>query len=659
VSRTSGNTDIDRVRDATDLVRLVGEHIALTPKGREHVGLCPFHDDRRPSLAVVSHKGDAFYHCFACGASGDCFRFVMEYLKMDFGEALRYLADRAGVTLTPRESRPAGLEATGAGPSRDELRRASAFAADHFRTTLRDERIGADARRVIEERGISAAMVEQFDLGAAAPGFDGLRTRLGASQAAERIALAAGLLRQRTGGDSAGCYDTFRNRLMFPIHDDVGRVIAFGGRVIDPEDQPKYLNSPENALFDKSRTLYGLHLAKRPIIESRRAIVTEGYTDVIACHQAGVTNVVGTLGTALTAEHAKALSRLCDTVVLVFDGDEAGRKAADRAVETFFTEPVDVRICVLPDGLDPDELLKGDDGVERWRTAVDDAAEALEYKLARFEATLGGVGGLSARQKHLEAFLRELGGLGFGTLQGVRKRFVVNRLSELFQVSIADVERAVPRRPARSGAAAPGPVASREAAPPETLIDDAPPVPRARRLAEEELLALLLFDPETAVAVSAAVTPVDFLDPACRRIAEVLMPRLEAGAGATRDGSTGMRHLLADLPDDAARATAARLFREGRERVGADEQTIDEMLERSAATLRRCIDTARYTQQVDALRASRRAAPGASAEEEGEGDGVGGESSGDAESIDVVLDQIRKRTEHGHLPAAISQGVRS
>jgi DNA primase len=313
VGQFSGQSDIDRVRDATDLVRLIGEHVPLKPRGREHVGLCPFHDDHSPSMAVVTHKGNAFYKCHACGAGGDAFDFVQNYHKMDFAEALRFLADRAGITLTPRPSpgqRSASGEADehdGRTVARSSIREANAFAAAFFRKVLQHPEAGSVGRELIDKRGISAEMAEQFMLGYAPDSWDKLLATITRKGMSVEPFAAAGLLKPRKTGD--GFYDAFRHRLIFPITSEVGQPIAFGARAIKADDEPKYLNSAESSVFQKSRTLYGLHQAKRSIIDSRTAVITEGYTDVIACHQAGFTNVVGTLGTALTREHAR-LSRL-------------------------------------------------------------------------------------------------------------------------------------------------------------------------------------------------------------------------------------------------------------------------------------------------------------------------------------------------------------
>ena len=702
VISSTDHSDIDRVRDATDLTHLVGEHISLSARGREYVGLCPFHDDSRPSLSVVTHKGQAFYHCFACGASGDCFRFVMDYHKMDFGEALRFLADRAGVTLNPRRSRTGGADdMSGRGPRRADVQKTLAAAEAFFRRSLSDPGRGAAARQAIEARGISAAMVERFALGAAPPGGRALIGALGTSSASLRLCLAAGLVKQRAADaaarrpadgavDRSSCYDAFRHRLIFPIHDELGRTIAFGGRILDPDDKPKYLNSAETSLFQKSGTLYALHLAKRSIIESRQATVVEGYTDVIACHESGLTNVVGTLGTALTAAHARILARLCDTVVLVFDGDEAGRKAADRAVAVFFAAPVDVRVCVLPEGVDPDDMLKQERGPDAFRRLVDGAVDALEYKLERFERGLGRATGLSARQKHLEAFLGDLADLGFGSVQGVRKRLVLARLSDLLGIPVGDVERALPRRaPARRALSGQGPAAAAGPATPDAplLLGDepGPPTSEKRRKAERQLLSLVLFEPSAGLPplvlprsdrprpLAALVVPGDFADPTARAIAEVVIPCLAEGETLT------MAALLGRLTPGPASSAAAQLFKDGRARCGDDASQALEHLSEAVSALRGCIDSELYEQQVASFRAGRAdRAPAprrVAAAADGDRRGASGElpggtvepppedererASDDLAAVVQQVEQARKQHEHGGRPAAIPRGVRS
>jgi DNA primase catalytic core len=635
------DSDVERVRDATDLVALIGEHVALRPKGREHVGICPFHDDHRPSMAVVTHKGNAFFKCHSCGAGGDAFDFVQMYHKMDFPEALRFLADRAGVELTPR-SGPAPSD----GPGRTELLAASQFGCAFFQRTLADEALGAEAREILERRGVSSEMIEQFMIGLAPDSYEAFLNTLRGKASSIATATAVGLLKARREG--GGVYDAFRNRIIFPICDDVGRPIAFGGRVIAADDTPKYLNSAENRLFHKSRTLYALHLAKRSIIDLDRAIVAEGYTDVIACHQHGITNVVGSMGTALTSEQAQVLSRVCTTVVLVFDGDEAGQRAADRAIQVFFQQPVDVRICVLPEGRDPDEMLRAEGGREVFLAALDGAVDALEYKLDRFAQEVSGATGVSARQRHLERFLEELSNLGFASMQGTRKRFVLHRLADLFGMPTHEIERAMPRKSARRSA--PPPVMVEEEHPSdagvqEMLLPDeamSTPVSRARRLAEHDVLSVLIFEPAAALeaaygedegrALPAVMSVDQFTDMASRATAEGVFGFLRSGETFT------MQQLLSRLKGDAARDLASRLYFDGQRVCEGDKRETQDLLRERLAGLLDCIERERYQRQI----MSERTAGGAGADDQ-----------------ERVMEKLIQRRRQGVMTSAISQGVRS
>lgn len=641
----SNHSDIDRVRDATDLVQLIGEHITLRPKGREHVGLCPFHEDRTPSMAVVTHKGNAFYKCHACGAGGDVFDFVRNYHKMDFPEALRYLAERAGITLTPRERDGGSSEATG--PRKADLREANGLAAMFFRKVLQSPS-GEVGQRLLRERGISDEMSEAFTLGLAPDAWDGLLNVVRKRNLSEATFEAAGLLKPRK--DSPGHYDAFRNRLVFPICNDLGQPVAFGARMIDPEDEPKYLNSAESPLFQKSKTLYGMHLAKRAIIEARQAIVTEGYTDVIACHQAGVRNVVGTLGTALTHDHARMLSRLCDTVILIFDGDEAGQKAADRGVEVFFAEPVDIKICVLPDGLDPDELLHSDGGCERFLEIVQAAEDALAFKVRRFRRVLDGAIGVSARQKALEQFLGELADMGFTSMQGVRKRLVMTQLADLLAITMQDLTAALPvrRKPVAPQRVEPDrSLADREAGDEVPVEHDVPEaatvVSRARRRAEYELLAVLVYDPSQGLepitvgdthanAVCELFREDHFLDGAARRIARTVFSFIERRQLFT------MQQLLAELGEGEALRVASSLYFEG-------ERMCEPTVEAEAPPLRRAAEA--FLAHMDA-EAFHRSVAAFKAREMPAGN-----------PIDALQRLIEQRRKQGTIAGAISLGVRS
>lgn len=445
----TGNTsdDRDRVKDASDIVRIIGEHLHLKPKGREYVGLCPFHDDHKPSMNVVPQK--QIFHCFSCGAGGDVFTFVQKFHKMEFREALEYLAERAGISLTRRGRREDGDGERTQSPRAAMLRAASSANA-FFQSVLRREDLGAPARALIQRRAMSPEIVEAFGVGASPDRWDGLLLTLQSKNVDVEPYVGAGLLKRRESG--SGMYDAFRNRLMFPIHDQIGRVIAFGARRIDEADDPKYLNSPESSIFDKSSTLYGLHVASRSIQREQFAIITEGYMDAIACHQGGFTNAVATLGTALTRKHAAILKRMCDRVVLLFDSDDAGLRAADRAVEILLGEMLEVRVATLgphTDAKDPDELLKRPEGPETFRRVLASATDLLEFRFARLRARLAGAG-VAALDRAVREELGRLSELGLNRLEPLRKQLIVRRLSEVTGLDAQTIGRAIPAgRPAR------------------------------------------------------------------------------------------------------------------------------------------------------------------------------------------------------------------
>lgn len=448
-----GNDDKERVQAATDLARIIGEHVQLRPKGRELAGLCPFHDDKSPSMYVSSAK--QIYKCFSCGAGGDCFSFVMDYHKMDFVEALKYLANRAGIELTPFKPGQGG-EQGGSGQSgsrRKRLMAANEQALAFFRQQLLSP-AGKIAQDYIEQRGISDEMVQAFQLGYAPDSWNVLSDTV-AAKGWDRPAFdKAGLIAQSKSGQ--GDYDKLRHRLIFPICDDLGRPVAFGGRVLpgttldDPTVDAKYLNSPETPVFNKSQTLYGLDLAKKPIIDSKTAVIVEGYTDVLACHQHGARNVVAALGTAFTAQHASKLRRFCEKVVLIFDGDAAGQKAADRAVEVLLTGEIDVAIAVLPGGKDPDELMATEGGLEAWNALVDGADDALSYLLGRLREAMNASGTITGKQAVATEFLTRLAKHGVAHLPAIRRALIVSQLGGMLHLSepqvMAELKRLEPRQ---------------------------------------------------------------------------------------------------------------------------------------------------------------------------------------------------------------------
>lgn len=502
-----GRADRDRVLEGTNLVELIGESVSLKLKGREWVGLCPFHTDSKPSFAVVTHKGTPFYNCFACGENGNAYDFMMKYHSMGFVDALKFLASRIGYELTHRRvaPRPAGE------PTRDEIYRANELALAYFRRVIGEDR-GATARSEAARRGYDDAIIEEFKLGAAANVSDGLveawhkahnNPELRKHVPPLAAFVAAGVIRPSQRGD--GHYDLLRNRLIFPICDEMGRTIAFGGRKLDPEDEPKYINSPESPIFHKGSTIYGLDRARQTIKSTGMAIVTEGYTDVIACHRAGITNAVATLGTAFTREHARKLGLLSTRVTLLFDGDEAGQKAADRAIEVYFQENIDVRICTLPDGLDPDDLLKQPDGRARFDAALVKSANVLEYMVTRLRKQDQKCDGPASRGALIERVAQRLAELGSINMPGLRRQLVLDSFAPTLRIPFDVLDKEVRAHEAKIGARStrmdvrtPREEASIPAAIPRRTFAIQTPQQRARLSAERHILAPLLCAPSLA-----------------------------------------------------------------------------------------------------------------------------------------------------------------
>jgi DNA primase len=392
---------IDELIARADIVEIIGSRVPLKRAGREYKACCPFHDEKTPSFWVSPDK--QFYHCFGCGVHGTALGFLMEFDRLPFPEAVEDLANRLGLTVPHEAGNAPGSFATGSAAGTDDtapLYELLARVADFYCSVLqRSERASAYAA----QRGLQAETIERFRIGYASDSWNDVLRRFGAGEREHTALLAAGLIieRERTGGSSTGgsstggssasgsssgdgYYDRFRDRLMFPIRDTRGRVIGFGGRVLG-SGEPKYLNSPETALFHKGKELYGLYetrLARRPL---RRLLLVEGYMDVVRLHQAGVTDAVATLGTATTPEHLRRAFRLVSEVVFCFDGDRAGRSAAWRALQQALPEAREgreLRFLFLPEGEDPDSLV-GREGAEQFAARLDTAVPLSEYLVAQ------------------------------------------------------------------------------------------------------------------------------------------------------------------------------------------------------------------------------------------------------------------------------------
>ena len=372
---------IEAVKERADIVDVVGEHVVLKKKGREFVGICPFHDDSKPSMTVSPAK--QFYYCFSCGAGGNSIKFLMEFQRQSFSDVVLDLARRYQLPIETVDG-PQQERLRQQLSRRDKLQRALALASGWFRSQLRSPAGQGALKYLTEERALSPAVQDAFELGYAPDQWDGLLTHL---QQVEGVAPdlleAAGLVVPRKGGN--GFYDRFRHRVIVPIHDRQGRVIGFGGRSLDGSE-PKYLNSPETEVFEKGKHLFGLDKASNAIRKDDRAVVVEGYFDVIALHAAGITNAVASLGTALSSQQITQLCRVSDSkrIVLNFDADGAGVRAANRAIgeveQLALQGQLELRVLHLPTGKDPDEFLK-DHGAGDYRALLDQAPLWLDWQI--------------------------------------------------------------------------------------------------------------------------------------------------------------------------------------------------------------------------------------------------------------------------------------
>jgi len=494
---------VQQVAQATDIVDLVSQYVALKKRGREFLGLCPFHDDHKPSLNVSPTK--QIFKCFSCGAGGGVFQFLILYEKLSFPEAVRSLAERANMPV-PRELEQ---EPQADGLSKNDLVRVTTFASEFFRAQLAGP-AGKAALDYARKRGLTDASIDRFGLGFAPDSWDSLLRSATAKGIGQQQLVAAGMAIRRQ--DKNSCYDRFRSRLMFPIFDAAGKVIAFGGRAMSEQGAAKYLNSAESILFDKSSNLYAMNWAREAVVSSRQAIVVEGYLDALIPLQAGVDNVVATLGTALTDRHVRLLSHYADEVVLVFDADAAGTAAAERALEVFLAQQVNIRVATIPVGKDPCDYCLAE-GPEALKGIIAQAPDALQYVWLRRQEAYQAAGGKLADQHRLvEDFLRLVASSSaYGAIDEVRRGQLAQHIGHMLNIPPRDLQQQMRRlsrrvRPGARPAAAPS-----DAAP-------AQEGPTAR--AERHLLEVLLNCPDLLDSVCERVDPEDFRDPGLRAVAQ-------------------------------------------------------------------------------------------------------------------------------------------
>jgi DNA primase len=514
------NDDLrERVRDATDIVDLVGSYISLRRSGKTLAGLCPWHDDSRPSMQVNPERQT--FRCWVCNIGGDVFTFLMKMEKLEFREALEQLAERAGISIT-----------RGRGLSTDDkaaLFKTLGWAAERFAACLGGGPESAAARDYLAARGLAADTNARFQLGFAPPAWDWLLRQASAAGIPVATLVRTGLAVERQ--DRSGHYDRFRDRVMFPIRDPLGRCVAFGGRVLPgaAADTAKYINSPETPVFSKSSMLYGLDTARDAMARSRRAVVVEGYTDCLAARQAGIDDVVAVLGTALGEKHAKLLRRYADQIVLVLDGDDAGRRRADEILDVILAEPIDVRIARLPSGVDPCEFV-----LERGREAFEEllasAVDPLEYRMDEAIAKLAGRGGDDAALAAVESVLKPLAGISersplSPSQRQLREDQVLGRLSRRFGLSrealVNRLRDLRSQRPVAAAAAAPLP---------------APAALRRLPAWDREVLEVLVGVPDSIGLIMREVPAADIESPECRTVLEAARQLHDAGKPVALSG---------------------------------------------------------------------------------------------------------------------------
>jgi DNA primase len=502
---------IQQVKEANDIVDVVGTYVALRPAGPIFKGLCPFHDDHNPSFNVDPRR--QYYRCWVCQKKGDVIDFIREHERVDFREALELLARRAGISLEK-------IHKSRHDPGRALMLDLVKWAAEQFHQCLLDSPAAEAARKYLGERGLSGDTVRRYALGYAPGSGEWLVQRASRAALSFDMLEKVGLIRQRPEGN--GHYDWFRDRIMFPIRDPRGQIVGFGGRIL-PSSPPsakigKYINSAETPLFKKSEQLYGLDQARQAAATAGYLAVVEGYTDVLMAHQQGIPQVVSTMGTALNPRHVRHLRRFVPRVVLVFDADQGGDAGVDRALEIFVSQEVELAIATLPAGLDPCDLLV-QQGPEPFKQALVGAVDALEFKLTRVlnaEASAG----IEGRRRAVEAVLKVIaqapempGQAGAMKLElavtriaqrlGIREETVWSRLKEL----------RAGRRPVRGPAG------------------DAAPEPRKAkpRPLERQLLQVLLADARLVTVAAAEVAPADVEHPGLRQLLEGLYALRDAG----------------------------------------------------------------------------------------------------------------------------------
>ena len=508
------NSTVIQVQQASDIVDLISEHVSLNKKGREMVGLCPFHEDHRPSLYVNPVK--QIFKCFACGAGGDVLKFVQMRENLTFPQAIERLAERAGIKLKPARSLRGHAQEIPADVDPNRLAKANAWAAKLFQKNLADEQKGKSARTYLNKRQITADSIKKWQIGLALSN-DDLLSSAKAQNVPIDLLVKAGLV---TGTDTGTSGDKFVNRLMFPITDPTARVIGFGGRTLDDKGA-KYINSPTTILFDKSNSLYALDQARQQIVATETAIAVEGYTDCIMAHQFGFTNVVATMGTSFTAGQGRILRRYAKKIVLLFDSDTAGLEAANRALEVCLLQHVDIKLASVPQGKDPCDFLLAA-GKEQFQKLMDNATDVFEFKWNRLKENLSTSETFVDNKTAVEEFLQTIAAaIRSGNLAAIDRGLIVNRLSKIIGLDTKHINAELDKKLKRTEKIATYSVENQKV----VSIDLGQGL---LATAQREILEVLLNEPKLFQTVKRKITPKSFDVPTLSQIAAVLFETLTA-----------------------------------------------------------------------------------------------------------------------------------
>jgi DNA primase len=485
---------IDQIRDANDIVDLISEYVPLKKRGKNYVGLCPFHTEKDPSFNVIPTK--QIFYCFGCQEGGNVIHFLMKHEKLGFVEAVKLLAKRANISLPKKSFDREKTEQL------DKLYYANQVANEYFQKNFYRENSGKKARQYLNRRGFDPEIIKQFSLGYAPDDWEGL-TRFAKTKDMEMEVLnQAGLVVPRA--ESSGYYDRFRNRIMFPIFNLSGKVVGFGGRVLDEKNEPKYLNSPETPIYQKGKILYGLNFSKDEIRKKGSAVLVEGYMDLLSLYQAGTKNVVASSGTAFTPDQARLLSRYAERIYLLFDADTAGQSATFRSVDLLFSEGVEVFVVNLPKGEDPDSFVKKF-GAEELAKKIEQAQTFIDFKRSSLPKDFE-----ELSLKEQEKVIFDLADTAKKITDDVRRNLFVKKVAQVFKIDEAPIFKLIGKK------------TSKETFPSKRDVSVSPV--SAQEKIEMEIFRILMEDEKLVKLTEGKLELDDFSTPEHKEIFQLLRP---------------------------------------------------------------------------------------------------------------------------------------